>query len=179
MKLRKMILAALFAALACVATLVITIPSPTGGYFNLGDCIVLLAGLVLGPVYGALAAGIGSGLADLLASYPIYAPATLVIKALMALCAGLLYRAVCSGGRHFGRGLAGALAGGVAAELIMVLGYFLFELALYNAEAALGNALVTNLPQAAVGLVGGLALFVVLDRSKLTTKLVGGQTHAL
>lgn len=179
MKLRKMILAALFAALACVATLVITIPSPTGGYFNLGDCIVILAGLVLGPVYGALAAGIGSGLADLLAGYAIYAPATLVIKALMALCAGLLYRSIRSRSSHFGRIFSGALVGGVVAECIMVLGYFLFEVVLYDAEAALGNALVTNLPQAAVGLVSAMALFVVLDRTKLTTKMVGGQSHAL
>lgn len=177
MKLRKMILAALFAALTCVATLVITIPSPTGGYFNLGDCIVILAGLVLGPVYGALAAGIGSALADLIAGFTLYAPATLVIKALMALCAGLLHRSLCRRGQHFGHSFAGALVGGVAAECIMVLGYGLFETLLYSAEAALANALTTNLPQAAVGLTGALALFTVLDRSRLTTKLTGGQQH--
>ena len=61
MKLRKLVLAALFAALACGATMVIQVPSPIGGYLNLGDCIVLLSGWLLGPVYGA-AAGIVSNL---------------------------------------------------------------------------------------------------------------------
>ena len=37
-KLRTLILAAMFAALTCVATMIIHIPSPIGGYFNLGDC---------------------------------------------------------------------------------------------------------------------------------------------
>mgnify|MGYP001539761844 CR=1 FL=1 len=49
-KLRTLILAAMFAALTCVATMIIHIPSPIGGYFNLGDCMVLLSAFVLGPV---------------------------------------------------------------------------------------------------------------------------------
>ncbi len=40
MKVRKLVAAALLAALACGATMVIQIPSPIGGYLNLGDCIV-------------------------------------------------------------------------------------------------------------------------------------------
>ena len=53
---------ALFMALCCVATMVIQIPSPTQGYVNLGDCVVLLSGWLLGPWYGIAAAGIGSAL---------------------------------------------------------------------------------------------------------------------
>ena len=41
--LKKLVLAAMFAALSCVATMVIQIPSPMSGYVNLGDCFVLLA----------------------------------------------------------------------------------------------------------------------------------------
>ena len=59
-KTRELVKAALFAALACVATMVIKIPSPLGGYLNLGDCVVLAAGWLLAPGYGFLAAGIGS-----------------------------------------------------------------------------------------------------------------------
>lgn len=55
-KLRTLILAAMFAALTCVATMIIHIPSPIGGYFNLGDCMVLLSAFVLGPVWGTAAA---------------------------------------------------------------------------------------------------------------------------
>ena len=65
-KIRKLVLAALLAALVCVATMVVQIPSPMQGYVNLGDCFVLLSGWLLGPWYGGAAAGIGSMLVDLL-----------------------------------------------------------------------------------------------------------------
>ena len=56
-KTRKLVMAALMAALACVATMIIKIPSPLKGYINLGDCIVLVAGWQLSPAWGFLAAG--------------------------------------------------------------------------------------------------------------------------
>ena len=66
--LRKMVLTALFAALTCVATMLIQIQMPaTQGYVNIGDCFVLLGAWVLGPWFGAFAGGVGSALADLLA----------------------------------------------------------------------------------------------------------------
>ena len=88
--LHTLVLAALMAALCTLLTLVIRIPSPMGGYLNLGDCAVLLSAWLLGPAAGAAAAGLGSALADLL-GYPLYAPATLVIKALMAAAAGGIF----------------------------------------------------------------------------------------
>ena len=54
---KKIILAALFAALTCAATMSIQIPTPgTGGYIHPGDAIVILSGVILGPAYGFLAA---------------------------------------------------------------------------------------------------------------------------
>lgn len=54
-KLRKIIMSALFAALACVATMIIKIPTPgTSGYIHPGDAIVILSGAILGPVWGYL-----------------------------------------------------------------------------------------------------------------------------
>ena len=59
-KIRKLVMAALFAALCTVMTMVIQVPSPMQGYVNLGDCAVLLSAWVLGPLYGGAAAGTGS-----------------------------------------------------------------------------------------------------------------------
>ena len=79
--LKKLVMAALFAALACVATMSIKIPTPgTSGYIHPGDAIVILAGVVLGPAWGFLAGGIGSAMADLLGGYFVYVPITFVIK---------------------------------------------------------------------------------------------------
>ena len=63
---RALVMTGLFAALGCVATLVLQIPSPTGGYLNLGDTVVILGAYLLGPALGAAAGGVGPALADLL-----------------------------------------------------------------------------------------------------------------
>ena len=91
-KLKKIVLTALFAALSCVATMSIKLPTPgTGGYIHPGDAMVILSGVVLGPWWGLLAGGIGSAMADLLGGYFVYVPITFAIKGLVAVCAGLLY----------------------------------------------------------------------------------------
>ena len=94
-KTKKIVMTALFAALACVATMSIRIPTPgTSGYIHPGDAIVILAGIILGPAYGFLAAGIGSCLADLLGGYFVYVPITFAIKGLVALFAALAYKKI-------------------------------------------------------------------------------------
>ena len=49
---RKLVLAALLAALTAVATMIIRIPTPTQGYIHLGDGMVLICGILLGPGLG-------------------------------------------------------------------------------------------------------------------------------
>ena len=46
---KKLVTAALLAAMTCVATMIIKIPTPTFGYIHPGDGFVLLCGVVLGP----------------------------------------------------------------------------------------------------------------------------------
>ena len=117
-KIRRLVLAAVFAALSCVATMLIQIPSPMNGYVNMGDCFVLLGALFLGPVWGALAGGLGSMLADLFTGYAHYAPGTFLIKALMALVLYGIYRSLTAG--KLPRNAA-YLIGAAAAELVMVV----------------------------------------------------------
>lgn len=159
-QIRRLVLAALFTALTCVATMVIQIPTPMNGYVNLGDTLVLLSAWVLGPFVGAAAGGIGSMLADILTGYAFYAPGTLVIKAVMGLAAGLIFRAMK------GKKLTGRLLGGVAAEVIMIAGYFLYAaVMLQNGIGALASV-PGNAAQGLVGLVAALALAAVLEKAK-------------
>lgn len=82
----------LMAALTFISTSILTFPSPfTGGYIHMGDALVLSCGVVLGKKYGALAAGIGSALADLYLGYASWALPTFIIKALMAFIIGSLF----------------------------------------------------------------------------------------
>lgn len=153
-----MVTAALFMALICVATMVVKIPSPTQGYVNLGDCVVLLSGWLLGPMYGGAAAGIGSALADLLLGCPHYVSGTLVIKCIMALLCALASR----GGRTF---LHRALSG-LTAELVMIGGYFGYSGLLLGRGLAAATSIPGNLFQGAVGLAAGLALYEALEKSR-------------
>ena len=87
----KLILTALLTALVTVTTIAIAIPVPfTNGYVHPGDSMIFMAVLILGRRRGALAAGFGSALADVLLGYFVWAPFTLAIKACMAFCTGII-----------------------------------------------------------------------------------------
>lgn len=78
----RLALAAVCTSLVCVATIIFSIYVPsTEGFFNVGETMIYITALFLGPAIGAFAGGAGAGLADLLLGYWYYAPATLVIKA--------------------------------------------------------------------------------------------------
>lgn len=88
---KKYVLTGLMTALVLVMTFLFKIPTPfTSGYIHLGDSMIYLSVIVLGPIYGAFASGVGSMLADILGGYPQYALPTLVIKSLMAFIMGLV-----------------------------------------------------------------------------------------
>lgn len=161
-KTQKMVLAALIASLTCVVTMLVKIPSPLKGYLNLGDCVVLVSGWVLSPLYGFLAAGIGSALADIFSGYIIYAPATFVIKGLMALTAYLVFKA----SNTKLKAVYSRVIGGVTSEIIMVLGYFLFEGALYSFAASAVN-IPANAMQGVAGLILGIVLVKIFDKSNI------------
>ena len=156
-------MAALLAALTCVATMIIKIPSPLKGYLNLGDCVVLLAGWMLPPTYGFLAAGLGSALADTFSGYVTYVPATFVIKGLMALIAFYGFKLLHS---KLGN-ISSRIISGIVAEVVMVAGYFIFEGFLYGFGPSLVN-IPANVIQGIAGLIIGTILVKVFEKSKIT-----------
>ena len=100
-KTNKLVLTALMVCLVLLATYIIKIPSPfTQGYVHLGDTMVFLSVLLLGKKGGAVAAGLGSALADLLGGYAAYAPWTFLIKALMAFIMGAFIEAATKKKKH-------------------------------------------------------------------------------
>lgn len=159
---KKIVMAAMLAALACVATMIIKIPSPLKGYLNLGDCIVLVAGWMLSPAYGFLAAGLGSALADVFSGYVAYAPATFVIKGLMALIAFYGFKLLHN---KIGN-LPSRIITGVLAEIMMILGYFVFEGILYGFVPSLVN-IPANGVQGIAGLIIGVVLIKIFEKNKI------------
>jgi uncharacterized membrane protein len=161
-KTQILVMSALLAALCCIATMVIKIPLPFKGYLNLGDSIVLLASWMLPPQYSFLAAGLGSALADIFSGYVTYAPATFIIKGLMALAAYYIYKILKD---KIGN-LWSMIIGGILAEAIMVLGYFVFEGFLYGFIPSMVNIPMNSI-QGIAGLVAGVLLKNVFEKIKL------------
>lgn len=145
-KIIKLVTAAVMAAMTCVVTMIlpIKIPYGNGGYIHPGDAFVLLSGIILGPVYGGLAAGIGSMLADLLSSYAQYAPATFVIKALAAMAGAYSFRHI----RKNSVVLSGILGG-----IIVTFGYFIYDRILSGNFAAALVGVPFNILQNVMGIV--------------------------
>lgn len=95
---------AVFTALTTVATVVLSISLPAGGYFNFGEAVIYVAALLLGPIIkkgsriplGAIVAGIsgsvGAMLGDAITGYVLYIPATLVLKFAEGFVAGILFK---------------------------------------------------------------------------------------
>ncbi len=159
-KLRKLTMAALMAALAFVGTFFVHIPVPgtQAAYFNVGDIIVYLSAVLPGGWYGIAASAIGSVIADLASGAAIYAPATFIIKAVMTLAVWLFVSKKAS----IGRFSIGSIIGGC----IMVVGYFAYELALFGWAYA-AAAIPFNLLQFACGVALAIVLFLVVRKLPL------------
>ena len=160
---KKLVMAAFMAALTCVATMIIAIPSPLKGYINLGDCLVLTSGWLLSPVYGFLAAGLGSALADLFAGYVLYAPMTFLIKGLMAFIACYGFRVLHKKCNN----LTSRIISGATAEIVMILGYFMFEGFMYGFIPSAVN-IPANGIQGIAGIIIGIVLMKTIEKSKIT-----------
>lgn len=167
---KKIVMTALLAALVCVATMSIRIPTPsTGGYIHPGDALVILSGIILGPVYGFLAAGIGSALADLLGGYLIYVPITLFVKGLVALFSGLVYGKMQKNNKI--KYVAVALCG-VIDILFVAFGYFFCESFLYGVAGA-----AASIPANLIQGLGGMLIAMVLYPSVISIREVQEIQH--
>lgn len=164
-RVRKMALGAMLAALIFVATSFFKLPvSLTQGYIHLGDGFILLGAFLLGGNAAVVAAALGSALADLLGGYTVYILPTFLIKgAVGAVAVWTLAKE---------RPVWLRVAGLVAAEAVMVLGYFLAEwLVLGYGWAAAAGAVIPNIMQGVSGVVISIALMPMARQVKKILKI--------
>ena len=106
-------------------------------------------------------------LTDILGGYLIYAPATLIIKGVVALIAALFLK-LAANGKPFGF----RLLGGVVAELFMAFGYYLYSATVmgygFIASAA---EIPNNLVQGGVGVAAAILLAQIIDTTGVLKKL--------
>lgn len=168
-KLRSIALSGVLAAIVFVFTAFVQVPVPAAGlsgYVHLGDAFVYLAACLLPYPWGVGAAAVGAGMADVLTGYAVWAPGTLLIKALMALCfTSKPKQLLC--GRN-----ACALA---VAALINVGGYYLYECAIVGSMTVPLISIPKTAVQSAVNTAVFVAAALIFDRVGLKKKISEGR----
>ena len=171
----KLIMASLMAALTCIATMVISIPTPTNGYIHLGDGLVLLSGIILGPFYGGMAAGIGSMLSDILLGYTYYALPTFIIKALAAIVGGFIYQQIAKS-KSIKSYLLPLVGAGITGGILVTCGYFLVEATVFGYGIAAASGIPANLLQNVFGIAVSALLMPSLSHVPVVRSLM---THTV
>lgn len=143
-----------FTIVIMIATYLIRIPLPGGGYFNFGDIAVIFAGLYGGRKLGLIAGGLGSAMADVI-GFPLFAPITLVAKGAEGYLSGL------GKGRKALWNYLFPILGGLAMVLVYLIGTALMPT--YGIAAAVAE-LPANLLQAVLGNVGARILFIAVKK---------------
>lgn len=158
----KLATGAAFAALVCVATLVLVVSIPaTTGYFNLGETVIYTAALLFGPLVGGMAGGVGAAIADMLVAAQ-FAPGTLIIKGFEGAIVGFLNNKFQKRTRSLSLS---ATASIIIGGLEMVAGYFIYEqLVLGYPLAAALVEVPFNIVQMLIGLIVAIIIAQIILR---------------
>jgi len=161
---------AVMIAVVVVATRFLQIPVPaTGGYIHMGDIFVFFSAFAFGPVIGAIAGGIGCGLADILGGWAVWAPLTLVAHGVQGFVAGYFGK---------GKGVGGLVVAWLLGAICLVGLYFLGELLpVYGGFAGAVTEIVPNIMQALAGGIVGIPLVLLVRKAYPPIERIGlGQT---
>ena len=164
MKTKQITATALMAALVFTGTFFFKIPTPMNGYVHLGDCMIILAVVLIGPLQGAFAGAIGAGLSDLLGGYAIYVLPTVIIKSLLAILVGLFAYRILKGRKY------GWLVGAIVGSIVHIFLYTLTAAILYGFYGAIAD-LPLNIVQSVCGVVCSAVLIILFEKSHVMERL--------
>jgi uncharacterized membrane protein len=162
--------ATIFTAFVFAVTFSFAASTSTGGYFDVGEIMVYISALVMGPYVGAFAGGVGSMLSDALLA-PQFAPGTLVIKGAEGFIVGYLGRKGFGGLPDAVQKRIGLILGLVVAVIVFAIGFAFFP----DVSLSLGQAGFTPVV-ATPDVTLSLAVWVVLAAVAFgVTALVGAR----
>lgn len=139
MSIRKIVYIGLFTGLMIVLTSIIAIPIGVNGYINLSDLLIMLLSTYLDDFSIFIISGIGCAFSDIFLGYSNYAIFTLLIKGLEGLFMVYLFRK-----KMINNHIIIFISGG----LIMLTGYGLVDILLFNDIKMFIPSIILNLPQA-------------------------------
>jgi uncharacterized membrane protein len=175
-------LTGLMGALVLVGTY-LNVPIPALGdktMIGLGNVFCILSGLLLGPVYGGAAAGIGSFIFDLIGGWASSAPFTLVFKFLMAFVCGLIAYGGDKTAKNLKRLIIAAVLGSLTYCVLYLSKSYIEAVLLGNAAGAVQKILIikgsASLTNAVIADVVAVPLFIAI-RKALERNHMQGKLH--
>lgn len=154
-KTKKIVITALFSVLIFTGTFFIKVPTPPVGYVNLGDALILLAAIYLPLPYSIIAAAVGASLADFIGGYAVYLPATFIIKAAMSIVVYFLSKKC-----HY-------IVGFALAEILMIIGYFIFEAVFIGLGIGAAVSLLPNTVQGTFSIILAITLCTIIKKNSV------------
>jgi uncharacterized membrane protein len=172
-------LTGLMGALVLVGTYM-NIPIPVLGdktMLSLGNVFCILSGFVLGPVYGGLAAGVGSFIFDVTGGWATSAPFTLVFKFIMAFVCGIIARSGDQMKKKLSRLIIAAVAGSLTYSILYLTKSYIEAVLLGNSAEAIKMLLITkgctSLTNAIIADCISIPLFLAIRKALADNKITG------
>ena len=163
-KLRLICISSIFAALVFVVTAYLHIPT-YNGYIHVGDGFIMLSACILPMPYAVCIGAIGALLADVLTGYAIWAPGSVVIKALTAMLFSCKSKKIVSFRNSIML---------IPATVICTGGYYLYEVIITGsfggALAGIPGSLIQSVASSLVFVLAG----VTMDKMNLRSKILEG-----
>jgi uncharacterized membrane protein len=178
-KARFVAISGIMIALETVMTILVAIRIPaTQGYFNLGEMIIYISAIVFGPIIGFLTGAIGAGLADIILGYSLYAPATFVIKGFEGYIVGLIYKKFSRKSNEYtpkstindntsDKSINNVIKMAISilpGAIIMVLGYFLFQIIIGVAPEGALVEVPINIIQCVIGALMTIIIVPIINK---------------
>lgn len=178
----NMSITAVFAAISIVVTAFGAIPIVNGqGYFNFGDLFTFVIAALVHPLIGGAVGGLSGLIADLMAGYGTYAPFTLVIKFIMGVASGYLFRLLVKFNKPTKLHLTWkSVVSFIIGGLIMAFLYMCADFIMFDQNTAFVNVgfnVLQGTLNAIIGCVIFVALFAVKDviiKTPTSEKVKGG-----
>ena len=164
-KIQLMCMTGVFTALVFVVTAYLHIPT-NNGYVHVGDGLIYLAACLLPWPYAVVVGAGGALFADCLTGFAIWAPGSVIIKAVSVLLFSSKKDKVIN--------LRNSLSL-LPATVLCVGGYYLYEALIYGNFISPLAGIPASITQSIASAVVFIAIGLVVDKMKIKSKIIGGK----
>ncbi|MEB2300421.1 ECF transporter S component [Lysinibacillus xylanilyticus] len=158
-----LVITSILAALVFVATMFINfrLPFGQGGLIHLGTSMLLITSILFGPKKGALAGAIGMGLFDIVGGWLIWAPTTIISRALQ----GAIVGKIAWSKGHRGDDIRLNILAAVVAMPVMMGVYYIGQAIMFKSWVAPMASIPGDLIQNVVGLIIAIPVCIVMKKT--------------